>query len=66
MISLFQTIAASLATITVVAIICGATVYACTDNNAKYYKAMSECVSSGGSAVPINGTNGSSIICIRK
>lgn len=54
----------SVSGVLIVIAICAASVYGCTNNNQQYYKAMAQCVSNGGSAVPTNGANGGTIACI--
>jgi hypothetical protein len=61
-----ESIIYSAASVAIVAIICAAATYGCVNTNRHYYAAMSECVQSGGSAVPIGQGDGSSIVCIRK
>lgn len=61
----FETIATSLATVLVVAIICGAATYSCSTVNNQYYNAMNECVRTGGSAVPTGAGSNTALVCIR-
>lgn len=60
-----ETVIGSVAAVVVVAIICVASVYGCMNNNQQYYRAMSQCIASGGSAVPVTSGPSATIACIR-
>lgn len=55
----------AIATVLCVGLICGAFAYGCTTTNKQYYNALSECIQSGGSAVPTNNSAGGGVMCLR-
>jgi hypothetical protein len=60
------TIVWGVGTVIVVAIVFGSILFGCVNSNNQYYAAMKNCVDAGGSAIPTNGNNGTTFVCIHR